>query len=65
MKGAEKNWKEKKKKYLRKKQEKRKNSDFTSGISVNITNSNFISQNKRKNPSQIVYYNYNKKDHFT
>lgn len=64
MKAPEKTQKKKKKKYLRKKRDKKKVLDFTLAMKMKIINSNPIDGIKRKNFSQIISYNNNKKSHF-
>lgn len=62
---SKKNCKERKKKYLKKKWNKRKNSEFTLVISINTTNLNSTYENKKKDISQIICYNCSKKGHFS
>lgn len=58
---SKKTWKEKKKRYLKERKNKKKDLDSTLAIEINTTNSNSIVKNKKKDLSQIVYYNRNKK----
>lgn len=56
--------KEKNKKYLSKKQDKKKTLDVSPTMRVNTTNLNSTDGSKRKNSNLIVRYNYSKKCHF-
>lgn len=61
---SEKNLQEKKKKFLKAKWEKKKDSESTPVIRVNTSNPNPLGRQKKKDISQIICYNCSKKDHF-
>lgn len=65
MKAFEKSRKESKKKFLKEKQDKRKNSEFTPAREVNTANSNPNTWYKRKDTRQIIRYKYSKKDYYS
>lgn len=64
MEAFEKNCKEKKKKFLKEKQEKRKDLESILATGVNTTNSNQIEGYRRKDTCQVVYYICSNKDEF-